>query len=208
MIRHRTTRHADGVRRFRLRRFLYRPAVAATCTCEYYWGPDRSGTEQGAGGVEGLLAVSIDGTFYFPIYGDNANIVGYISETGVLAAQYVYDPYGNIIETYGSSPNLFSFGFSTKYHDRELGLIAYQLRFYNPGLGRWINRDPICEAGGVNLNVFSCNSPNPKFQQVMMLRIAVSALFYAGFRVGMTEHPAPLTGHSADSSKRLLPQAA
>ena len=48
----------------------------------------------------------------------------------------------------------------------------------------------------------------PKFQQVMMLRIAVSALFYAGFRVGMTEHPAPLTGHSADSSKRLLPQAA
>ena len=49
---------------------------------------------------------------------------------------------------------------------------------------------------------------SPKFQQVMMLRIAVSALFYAGFRVGMTEHPAPLTGHSADSSKRLLPQAA
>ena len=44
--------------------------------------------------------------FYYPLYGDNANIVGYISETGTLAAQYVYDPYGNIIETYGSSPNL------------------------------------------------------------------------------------------------------
>ena len=127
MIRFRTTcRH--GFRRSCLRRFLRRPTVASTRTCEYYWGPDRSGTEQGAGGVEGLLVVSIDGTFYFPIYGDNANIVGYISETGTLAAQYVYDPYGNITETYGPSPDLFALGFSTKYHDRELGLIAYQRR--------------------------------------------------------------------------------
>ena len=159
MIRHRTTRHADGVRRFRLRRFLYRPAVAATSTCEYYWGPDRSGTEQGAGGVEGLLAVSIDGTFYFPLYGDNANIVGYISETGALAAQYVYGPYGTITETYGASPDLFAFGFSTKYHDRELGLIAYQRRVYVPEHGRWLNRDPIEERGGENLYAGCGNAP-------------------------------------------------
>ncbi|MBR4758263.1 MAG: hypothetical protein IK084_05600, partial [Bacteroidaceae bacterium] len=33
----------------------------------------------------------------------------------------------------------FSFGFSTKYHDREVGLIAYQLRSYSPRLGRWLN---------------------------------------------------------------------
>ena len=33
---------------------------------EYFWGNDLSGSEQGAGGVGGLLAVSIDGSFYFP----------------------------------------------------------------------------------------------------------------------------------------------
>ena len=48
MIRFRTTcRH--GFRRSCLRRFLRRPTVASTRTCEYDWGPDRSGTEQGAG---------------------------------------------------------------------------------------------------------------------------------------------------------------
>ena len=61
----------------------------------------------------------------------------------------VYDADGNIGEAYGPSPNPFAFGFSTKYHDRERGLIAYQRRFYVPSHGRWLNRDPIEEDGGV-----------------------------------------------------------
>lgn len=31
--------------------------------------------------------------------------------------------------------------------------------FYNPTIGRWINRDPIGEEGGVNLYAFTANSP-------------------------------------------------
>ncbi|MBR6734105.1 MAG: RHS repeat-associated core domain-containing protein [Kiritimatiellae bacterium] len=57
----------------------------------------------------------------------------------------------------------FSFGFSTKYHDREVGLIAYQLRSYSPRLGRWLNRDPIEEKGGVNLYGFVDNMPSGLF---------------------------------------------
>ena len=52
----------------------------------------------------------------------------------------------------------FSFGFSTKYHDREVGLITYQLRSYSPCLGRWLNRDPIEEDGGANLYGFVNNT--------------------------------------------------
>jgi hypothetical protein len=37
-------------------------------------------------------------------------------------------------------------------------LIAYQLRSYSPRLGRWLNRDPIEEEGGINLYLFSNNS--------------------------------------------------
>ena len=33
------------------------------------------------------------------------------------------------------------------------------LRFYSPGLGRWLSRDPIGEPGGINLYVFADNSP-------------------------------------------------
>ncbi len=126
---------------------------------QYFWGLDLSDTLQGAGGVEGLLAVSMDGVFYIPCYDHNGNIVHYVSETGGSAAQYVYDPYGNVVESYGDLADAFSFGFSTKYHDRETGMVGYQRRFYRPDLGRWLNRDPITEQGGENIYVFCLNKP-------------------------------------------------
>ena len=128
-------------------------------TIEYFWGNDLSGTEQGAGGVGGLLAVSLDGVFHLPCYDHNGNIVCYVLETGAIAAQHVYDPYGGVIESSGPFVGRFSFGFSTKYHDRETGLVAYQRRFYSPSLGRWLNRDPIEENGGENLYGFCGNNP-------------------------------------------------
>jgi hypothetical protein len=35
----------------------------------------------------------------------------------------------------------------------------YGFRYYSPDLGRWINRDPIGESGGVNLYCFNINNP-------------------------------------------------
>ena len=129
-------------------------------TFEYFWGLDKSGTEQGAGGVGGLIAVSMDGVFYIPCYDHNGNIVLYVSETSGIAAQYTYAPYGNIIESSGPLADEFSFGFSTQYHDREIGMVGYKRRFYRPDYGRWLNRDPIEEAGGENLYLFCANSPS------------------------------------------------
>ena len=128
-------------------------------TIENFWGLDKSGTEQGAGGVGGLLAVSLDDVFYIPCYDHNGNIVLYVSKTGSVAAQYTYDPYGNVIESSGPLANMFSFGFSTHYHDRETGMVGYKRRFYRPDLGRWLNRDPIEEEGGENLYAFCKNNP-------------------------------------------------
>ena len=133
-------------------------ANGTTRTLEYFWGADKSGTEQGAGGVEGLLAVSIDGVFYIPCYDHNGNIILYVSETGSIAAQYTYDLYGNIIESSGPLADVFSFGFSTQYHDRDTGMVGYKRRFYRPDLGRWLNRDPIEEEGGENLYAFCLNN--------------------------------------------------
>ena len=56
-------------------------------TIRYFWGNDLSGTEQGAGGVGGLVAVSVDGAFFTPCYDHNGNIVCYVSESGTIAAQ-------------------------------------------------------------------------------------------------------------------------
>ena len=50
------------------------------------------------------------------------------------------------------------FGFSTKYGDGETALAYYGYRYYAPGVGRWLNRDPIEEIGGLNLYAFGLNS--------------------------------------------------
>ncbi|MEJ1974190.1 MAG: RHS repeat-associated core domain-containing protein [Lacunisphaera sp.] len=50
------------------------------------------------------------------------------------------------------------FRFSTKWQDDETGLIYYGERYYSSALGRFINRDPIEEAGGVNLYGFVGNN--------------------------------------------------
>jgi len=49
------------------------------------------------------------------------------------------------------------FRFSSKFTDDETGLIYYGARYYSPSLGRFINRDPIEEAGGLNLYGFVGN---------------------------------------------------
>jgi hypothetical protein len=57
-------------------------ASGSSQTVECFWGSDLSGTEQGAGGVGGLLAVSVDGQYYFPCYDHNGNVMAYVSESG------------------------------------------------------------------------------------------------------------------------------
>src|SRR5688500_9449043 len=47
-----------------------------------------------------------------------------------------------------------TFRFSTKYMDKETDLNYYGYRYYNASSGRWINRDPVEERGGVNLVAF------------------------------------------------------
>ncbi|MDD2601197.1 MAG: RHS repeat-associated core domain-containing protein [Kiritimatiellae bacterium] len=53
----------------------------------------------------------------------------------------------------------FHFRHATKYYDPETGLYYYGERYYSPELGRWINRDPIEEEGGINIFEFVNNNP-------------------------------------------------
>lgn len=49
------------------------------------------------------------------------------------------------------------YGFSTKPLDAATGLNYYSYRWYSPVDGRWLNRDPIAERGGLNLYGFVVN---------------------------------------------------
>ncbi len=59
----------------------------------YLWGLDLSGTEQGAGGVGGLLGFTLGTTWFIPLYDANGNVTGYVSaNTGKPAKQFEYEP--------------------------------------------------------------------------------------------------------------------
>jgi RHS repeat-associated protein len=121
----------------------------------YTWGLDLSETLQGAGGVGGLLAMSTATGVYIPAYDGNGNVVAYVdASTETVVGEYEYSPFGEVLRATGATA---TFGFSTKYADAKTGLVYYGYRFYDPGTGRWLSRDPIGEEGGVNLYGFVDN---------------------------------------------------
>jgi RHS repeat-associated protein len=115
---------------------------------------------QGAGGVGGLLMVSdAEDLTYYPAFDGNGNVMGYYAaNTGETAAEFEYGPFGELIRATGSKKDDFNFRFSTKYEDAETGLLYYGYRYYNAETGRWLNRDPIGESGGLNLYGFVGNN--------------------------------------------------
>ena len=123
----------------------------------YIWNLDISGTPQGAGGVGGLVAVCKGGEWYIPLYDANGNITEYVNTNGVVVARYDYDAFGRTVSMYGTMANEFKYRFSTKYYDDETGFYYYGYRYYFPEWGRWLNRDPIEEEGGMNLYGFCGN---------------------------------------------------
>ena len=128
-------------------------------TNRYVWGLDLSGTQQGAGGIGGLLSVTRNGVTYYPCYDANGNISEYVDASGAVVAHREYDAYGNTVASSGQMVNDFNFWFSSKYLDQETGLYYYGYRQYIPELGRWASRDPIGEPGGKLLYGFVLNRP-------------------------------------------------
>jgi RHS repeat-associated protein len=127
----------------------------------YVWGLDWSGTLQGAGGVGGLLHERdvATSTNLRAAYDGNGNLMGLVSTTdGSLAAAYEYDAFGQTLRATGALSAGNPIRFSTKYADSETGLVYYGLRYYSPSLGRFINKDPIEEQGGLNLYAFCGNN--------------------------------------------------
>ncbi len=117
-----------------------------------------------AGGIGGLLAVqdagaSQDYVYFHDALGSVGQVLDLAAPTAgaAMVAKYEYDPYGHQTGVAGTYDQPFRF--SGKYHDAETGLGYWGYRYYNPVLGRWLNRDPLEEAGGVNLYAYCANEP-------------------------------------------------
>lgn len=130
---------------------------SGTIVRRFAWGLDISGSLQGAGGVGGLLVIDDGVARRYPIYDATHNVIALYTSTGTLAAAYEYDPFGKTSAKLGTYATQNPFRFSTKYTDEETEFVYYGHRYYVPALGRFLNRDPIEEAGGLNLYGFCGN---------------------------------------------------
>ena len=155
-------------------------------TTNYYvWGLDLSGSLQGAGGVGGLLMVqnASDSTTHFPAFDGNGNVMALVnSDTGAVSAEYEYGPFGEQLRATGAMAKANPFRFSTKCTDQETGLLYYGYRFYNPGLGRWLSRDPMEEEGEINLYMVCANSPLVHFDSDGLITIS-----FESFKQGIND---------------------
>ena len=106
-----------------------------------------------------LLSATEGANTYFTTIDGNKNVTAYVDSSDNVVAEYTYGPFGNIVEKSGSKADDFAYRFSSEVFDKETGLVYYNFRYYNPELGRWLNRDPIQEWGGSNLYGFVLNNP-------------------------------------------------
>jgi RHS repeat-associated protein len=133
----------------------------------FAWGLDLSGSEQGAGGIGGLvlgwtrangsLGGEVNGTggnTLRYVFDGNGNVMAALDDLGRVRATSEYGPFGETLTSEGDLAADNPIRWSTKYTDGESGLVYYGYRYYNAGTGRWLNRDPIGERGGVA--VFTC----------------------------------------------------
>lgn len=111
-----------------------------------------------AGGTLAQISDVIAAKTLLPISDANSNITALVNaSSGSTEAVYEYSPSGELLRTEGAYAVANHIRFSSYYQDDETGLVYYGKRYYAPCWGRFVNRDPIEEAGGVNLYGFCGN---------------------------------------------------
>jgi RHS repeat-associated protein len=123
-----------------------------------------------------------------------------------------YDPSGSILSQSRTLADADVCRFSSKEFHAASELSYYAYRFYEPGTQRWLNRDPIGEAGGLNVYVYAYNSsPNyfdpdglstyydPNFGDPSFLFSAdiweIEKAFFEGFLENFQEDYGEVDGH-------------
>jgi RHS repeat-associated protein len=127
----------------------------------YVWCDLALCEERDGGGVvlrqffdEGFTA---DGAVHYYTRDHLGSVREVLGADGQVEARYAYDPFGRrtpLVENVSTA-----FGFAGAFTHQPSGLSLTLLRPYDSGLGRWLARDPVGEAGGLNLYGYVENDP-------------------------------------------------
>jgi len=113
---------------------------------------------------EGLVARQSGGVWSYFQFDPQGNVSEISDSTGSIIESRIYDAFGaeDRIAAPGHTLGTDPFGFNARwgyYLDRETGLYYCQNRYYDPGLGAWINRDLIGYQSFKNLYAYSNLNP-------------------------------------------------
>ena len=130
------------------------------------------------GGVSGILSrTTYQGSVFYG-YDGNGNVTLLTDANGQDVGHYRYDAFGNTLEAVGPRAADNPYRFSTKAIHERSGLYDFGFRFYSPGMGRWLNRDPLEEEGGINLYAAMGNNPvNGVDEYGLILDVLVDVAF-------------------------------
>ena len=127
--------------------------------------------------------------------------------SGTDVGHYRYDAFGNTLEAVGPRASENPYRFSTKEWHGPSQLYDYGLRFYSPGMGRWINRDPLQEEGGINLYAMVGNNPINDIDEYG-LQPPVAAALQALSRIGPAlSRVGPAIGRAGQAISRGIGRA-
>ncbi len=110
----------------------------------YTWGP----------GVDNLVAVQVGGTQYTVVTDALGSVRALVRRSdGAGMGRLRYDPYGQLIDSAGPQPVL-RYRWTGREWDAETGFYFHRSRYYDPGVGRFVQEDQIGYAGGGNLYAY------------------------------------------------------
>jgi RHS repeat-associated protein len=100
--------------------------------------------------------IGANGSPYYYRRDHLGSVTAMTDATGTVLGTLRTDPFGFAESATGTSP---TFGFARLLSHAPSGLDLSRTRAYDPFTARWLSRDPIGEAGGVNLYQYVGNNP-------------------------------------------------
>ena len=132
---------------------------------KFYYGLDLQESLHDTGGTGGVRLMNLNGTLAYPYNGVTGNIGALFSADAdnALLAEYEYAPFGEVWKASGALADRNPLRYSSRYAEANTRLYYYGFRHYSPKMKKWLSKDPISEAGGVNLYGMVNNLPHIRY---------------------------------------------
>ncbi len=155
---------------------------SVTSTKQFVWSASRRAEERDAGSTLTRRffkwGQTISGTGYFYAKPLLDSVTEMTDGSGAIQAQYAFDPFGRSTKLQGGLEA--DFQYAGYYLHGRSGLNLTLARAYFSSLGRFINRDPIEEDGGINLYAYVDNAPIVHIDPLGTVRIPSGGSSAAG----------------------------